>query len=73
MVFTKTAQKFGQWSDPKAGTIYGVGFLNEDDLSKVGDDFGAEHFVFLHLHKYYTFHLCNPFVSCDFIANICKI
>jgi hypothetical protein len=27
----------------------------------------------LHLHKYYTFHLCNPFVSCDFIANICKI
>ena len=36
MVFTKTAQKFGQWSDPKAGTIYGVGFLNEDDLSKVG-------------------------------------
>ena len=51
MVFTKTAQKFGQWSDPKAGTIYGVGFLNEDDLSKVGEDFGAEHFVFLHLHK----------------------
>lgn len=36
MVFTKTAQKFGQWSDPKAGTIYGVGFPNEDDLNKVG-------------------------------------
>lgn len=35
MVFTKTAQKFGQWSDPKAGTIYGVGFPNEDDLNKV--------------------------------------
>jgi hypothetical protein len=35
MVFTKTAQKFGQWSDPKAGTIYGVGFPTEDDLNKV--------------------------------------
>lgn len=34
-VFTKTAQKFGQWSDPKAGTIYGVGFPNEEDLLKV--------------------------------------
>lgn len=35
MIFTKTAQKFGQWSDPKAGTIYGVGFPTEDDLKKV--------------------------------------
>lgn len=35
MVFMKTAQKFGQWSDPKAGTMYGVGFPNEDDLNKV--------------------------------------
>jgi homer protein len=42
MVFTKTAQKFGQWSDPKAGTIYGVGFPTEDDLNKVG---GVEHLL----------------------------
>lgn len=39
MVFTKTAQKFGQWSDPKAGTIYGVGFPNEDDLNKFAETF----------------------------------
>ena len=39
MVFTKTAQKFGQWSDPKAGTIYGVGFPTEDDLNKFAETF----------------------------------
>ncbi|XP_046859908.1 homer protein homolog 2-like isoform X2 [Xenia sp. Carnegie-2017] len=38
-VFTKTAQKFGQWSDPKAGTIYGVGFPNEEDLLKFSEIF----------------------------------
>ena len=43
MVFTKTAQKFGQWSDPKAGTIYGVGFPNEDDLNKVGEMLRRKH------------------------------
>ena len=42
MVFTKTAQKFGQWSDPKAGTMYGVGFTNEDDLNKVSEVFASQ-------------------------------
>ena len=44
-VFTKTAQKFGQWSDPKAGTIYGVGFPNEEDLLKVRKLGGNSSFV----------------------------
>ena len=37
MTFTKTSQKFGQWSDPRAGTVYGLGFSTEADLSKVGN------------------------------------
>lgn len=35
MTFTKTSQKFGQWSDPRANTVYGLGFGTESDLSKV--------------------------------------
>jgi len=35
MIFTKTSQKFGQWSDAKANTVYGLGFSSEDELKKV--------------------------------------
>ena len=35
MTFTKTSQKFGQWADTKANTVYGLGFSSEDDLLKV--------------------------------------
>lgn len=35
MTFTKTSQKFGQWSDAKANTVYGLGFSSEDELRKV--------------------------------------
>jgi len=35
MAFTKTSQKFGQWSDPRANTVYGLGFSTEADLAKV--------------------------------------
>ena len=35
MTFTKTSQKFGQWSDPRANTVYGLGFTSENELSKV--------------------------------------
>lgn len=35
MVLTKTSQKFGQWADPRANTIYGLGFGSEADLAKV--------------------------------------
>ena len=35
MVFTKTSQKFGQWSDARANTVYGLGFSSEVDLNKV--------------------------------------
>jgi len=35
MTFTKTSQKFGQWSDAKANTVYGLGFATESDLKKV--------------------------------------
>jgi homer protein len=39
MTFTKTSQKFGQWSDNKANTVYGLGFASEDDLVKFMDKF----------------------------------
>ena len=35
MSFTKTSPKFGQWSDHRANTIYGLGFSTETDLSLV--------------------------------------
>ncbi|OXA51090.1 Homer protein 1 [Folsomia candida] len=35
MSFTKTSQKFGQWSDVRANTVYGLGFLSEAELNQV--------------------------------------
>lgn len=35
MSFTKTSQKFGQWSDVRANTVYGLGFSSENELQKV--------------------------------------
>lgn len=35
MTFTKTSQKFGQWADSRANTVYGLGFSSEHHLSKV--------------------------------------
>lgn len=34
MTFTKTSQKFGQWSDIRANTVYGLGFSAESELNK---------------------------------------
>lgn len=39
MAFTKTSQKFGQWSDPRANTVYGLGFATENDLAKFIEKF----------------------------------
>jgi len=39
MTFTKTSQKFGQWSDAKNNTVYGLGFGSESDLKKFADKF----------------------------------
>eukprot|EP00112_Aurelia_sp_Birch-Aquarium-sp1_P004976 Seg1564.3 transcript_id=Seg1564.3/GoldUCD/mRNA.D3Y31 product="Homer protein 1" protein_id=Seg1564.3/GoldUCD/D3Y31 len=39
MAFTKTSQKFGQWSDPKANNVYGLGFNSESDLNKFAEKF----------------------------------
>ena len=38
MTFTKTSQKFGQWSDVRANTVYGLGFSSEVELNKVSYD-----------------------------------
>ncbi|GAB6018728.1 hypothetical protein CHUAL_000404 [Chamberlinius hualienensis] len=39
MTFTKTSQKFGQWSDVRANTVYGLGFSSEADLNKFIEKF----------------------------------
>lgn len=39
MTFTKTSQKFGQWSDIRANTVYGLGFASEPDLNKFIEKF----------------------------------
>ncbi|XP_006559185.1 homer protein homolog 2 isoform X3 [Apis laboriosa] len=39
MTFTKTSQKFGQWSDVRANTIYGLGFSSEVELGKFIEKF----------------------------------
>ncbi|XP_029646546.1 homer protein homolog 2 isoform X2 [Octopus sinensis] len=39
MVFTKTSQKFGQWSDVSANIVYGLGFSGEKELNQFHDYF----------------------------------
>lgn len=39
MMFTKTSQKFGQWSDIRANTVYGLGFGSEAELNKFIEKF----------------------------------
>ncbi|XP_059213347.1 homer protein homolog 1-like isoform X2 [Centropristis striata] len=39
MTFTKTSQKFGQWADSRANTVYGLGFSSESNLSKFAEKF----------------------------------
>ncbi|XP_050842259.1 homer protein homolog 1-like [Serinus canaria] len=39
MTFTKTSQKFGQWVDSRANTVYGLGFSSEHHLSKFAEKF----------------------------------
>ncbi|KAM6901270.1 homer protein homolog 1 [Lycodopsis pacificus] len=39
MTFTKTSQKFGQWADSRANTVYGLGFSSESSLAKFAEKF----------------------------------
>ncbi|XP_076009052.1 homer protein homolog 3-like [Genypterus blacodes] len=39
MSFTKTSQKFGQWADSRANTVYGLGFSTELQLQQFADQF----------------------------------
>lgn len=48
MNFTKTSQKFGQWSDVRASTVYGLGFPNEQDLAKFVEKFNEVKEATLH-------------------------
>lgn len=46
MNFTKTSPKFGQWSDHRANTVYGLGFSSEKDLQQVTMEF-LQYFVII--------------------------
>ncbi|XP_077572971.1 homer protein homolog 3b isoform X2 [Stigmatopora nigra] len=39
MTFTKTSQKFGQWADSRANTVYGLGFSTELQLQQFAEQF----------------------------------
>ncbi|XP_067824746.1 homer protein homolog 3-like [Heptranchias perlo] len=39
MSFTKTSQKFGQWADSRANTVYGLGFNSEQQLAQFAERF----------------------------------
>ncbi|KAG7327660.1 hypothetical protein KOW79_009266 [Hemibagrus wyckioides] len=39
MTFTKTSQKFGQWADSRANTVYGLGFPTEQHLQQFSEQF----------------------------------
>ncbi|KAG1929277.1 homer protein [Pimephales promelas] len=39
MTFTKTSQKFGQWADSRANTVYGLGFATENQLHQFAERF----------------------------------
>ncbi|KAJ8374754.1 hypothetical protein SKAU_G00053340 [Synaphobranchus kaupii] len=39
MTFTKTSQKFGQWADSRANTVYGLGFATEQQLQQFSERF----------------------------------
>uniref|UniRef100_H0YS55 Homer scaffold protein 3 n=1 Tax=Taeniopygia guttata TaxID=59729 RepID=H0YS55_TAEGU len=39
MTFTKTSQKFGQWADSRANTVYGLGFASEQHLAQFAEKF----------------------------------
>ncbi|XP_047594356.1 homer protein homolog 2 isoform X2 [Lutra lutra] len=42
MTFTKTSQKFGQWADSRANTVFGLGFSSEQQLTKVSSVNGTD-------------------------------
>ncbi|KAH8329444.1 hypothetical protein KR074_010771 [Drosophila pseudoananassae] len=49
MTFTQTSQKFGQWSDVRANTVYGLGFASEAELTKVRS------IIYIHESLYTTY------------------
>lgn len=55
MTFTKTSQKFGQWSDVRANTVYGLGFSSEAELGKVSIVFNNNNLFHMY-HNHDLFH-----------------
>ena len=65
MTFTKTSQKFGQWADSRANTVFGLGFASEQQLAKVRGNVAAvwNHELRDHLFMYLSLKLeCAQFI-----------
>lgn len=61
MTFTKTSQKFGQWADSRANTVYGLGFATEQQLHQVGPPGGGGGggvYLFCVLTEAFSFFIC---------------
>lgn len=58
MTFTKTSQKFCQWVDSRANRIYGLGFANENELTRVDQRSSIEEF-----HRLLSSHLVYGKIS----------
>lgn len=70
MTFTKTSQKFGQWSDARANTVYGLGFASESDLNNVSEPFQDEDKIVNNL-GYCAFYVASKVLSefwCQFVC-----
>ncbi|XP_072294379.1 homer protein homolog 3-like [Eucyclogobius newberryi] len=62
MSFTKTSQKFGQWADSRANTVYGLGFCTEQQLQQFAEQFRElkEAARLAREKSQERFELCNP-------------
>ncbi|KAM6962488.1 homer protein homolog 3-like [Aplochiton taeniatus] len=64
MTFTKTSQKFGQWADSRANTVYGLGFSTEQQLQQFSDQFnevkGAALLAREKSQEKFDLHVTNP-------------
>ncbi|MBN3281253.1 HOME3 protein, partial [Polyodon spathula] len=59
MTFTKTSQKFGQWADSRANTVYGLGFSSEQQLQQVSTQLPMDTINLIEFCN--TFELILPF------------
>lgn len=68
MNFTKTSPKFGQWSDHRANTVYGLGFSSEKELLEVStrEEEGWPWSCLVQACSSCYVHLCDDVLLCTY-------